>query len=316
MLKRLLMAGAAILLCSTGAWAGGGGGTLKQCSGLPNNNALQTALTTAVGKAHAVSKAADIGFLLNMWATVVANDGTVCAVAYSGGSAIQGQWLASRVISAQKANTANALSLSVKNGPAPLNPLGFAIATANLYSAVQPGGSLFGLQASNPVAAVLAYGDTALGSDGKARPTGADSDDYGTANDPMVGQVIGGINVFGGGLALYNSKFVRIGGVGVSGDTSCMDHIVAWYLRNTLGFDYLSQIPGFNSFYAPTPDKTRPDNIIFDIAANPNGGTGISASGYGHPVCAGALTGFKPGGDPPLGNGDAQAIVSKLPAVQ
>jgi len=66
MLKRLLMAGSAVLFCSTGAWAGGGGGTLQQCSGLPNNSALQTALTTAVGKAHAVTKAADIGFLLNM----------------------------------------------------------------------------------------------------------------------------------------------------------------------------------------------------------------------------------------------------------
>jgi len=39
-----------------------------------------------------------------------------------------------RVISAQKANTANAFSLPQ-----------LALSTANLYSAVQPGGSLFGL---------------------------------------------------------------------------------------------------------------------------------------------------------------------------
>ena len=29
----------------------------------------------------------------------------------------------------------------------------------------------------------------------------------------------------------------------------------------------------------------RPDNIIFDIKDNPNGGTGISAGGFGHPMC-------------------------------
>ncbi len=53
----------------------------------------------------------------------------------------------SRVIPAQKANTANAFSL-----PA------LALSTANSYSATQPGGSLFGLQASNPVSTKVAYG--------------------------------------------------------------------------------------------------------------------------------------------------------------
>jgi hypothetical protein len=28
-----------------------------------------------------------------------------------------------------------------------------------------------------------------------------------------------------------------------------------------------------------------PTNIIFDIVPNPNGGTGISAGGFGHPTC-------------------------------
>ncbi len=35
-------------------------------------------------------------------------------------------------------------------------------------------------------------------------------------------------------------------------------------------------------------DATRPDNIIFDIKDNPNGGTGISAGGFGHPTCLNA----------------------------
>jgi len=63
----------------------------------------------------------------------------VCAVAFTGFDRGD-QWPGSRVISAQKANTANAFSLP-----------GLALSTAKLYSAVQPGGSLYGLQHSNPV---------------------------------------------------------------------------------------------------------------------------------------------------------------------
>ena len=46
-----------------------------------------------------------------MWGVIVDNSGIVCAVAFSGGNFTY-QWLASRVIAAQKANTANSLSLS------------------------------------------------------------------------------------------------------------------------------------------------------------------------------------------------------------
>ena len=65
-----------------------------------------------------------------MWATVVDRDGVVCAVAFSG----QGrgsQWPGSRVISAQKANTANAFSLDYPN-PSAIFPTGLALSTANL----------------------------------------------------------------------------------------------------------------------------------------------------------------------------------------
>ena len=37
-------------------------------------------------------------------------------------------------------------------------------------------------------------------------------------------RLLGGINVFGGGLALYNSDGRLLGGLGVSGDSSCADH--------------------------------------------------------------------------------------------
>ena len=95
----------------------------------------------------------------------------------------------------------------------------------------------------------------------------------------MVGSKIGGVNVFGGGLALYAVGEKIVGAVGVSGDTSCADHNIAWRVRNNLGLDHLSGVGGVSG------DPARPDNIIFDIAPNPNGGTGVSAGGFGHPTC-------------------------------
>src|ERR1700689_2274698 len=122
-----------------------------------------------------------------MWATIVDRDGIVCAVAFTGMNR-GAQWPGSRVISAQKANTANAFSLdSSSSSGGSGQPSGLSLSTANLYSATQPGGSLYGLQASNPVDTSVAYQGP--------------SSQYGTFNDPMVGQKIGGVNVFGGGLA-------------------------------------------------------------------------------------------------------------------
>jgi hypothetical protein len=91
----------------------------------------------------------------------------------------------------------------------------------------------------------------------------------------MVGQRIGGINVFGGGLALYVNG-VRKGGLGVSGDTSCTDHFVAWRTRNNLKLDGLVGVGGPASAFAA--DSAHPDNIIFDIAPNPSGDGGTGAS--------------------------------------
>src|SRR4051812_21684476 len=50
------------------------------------------------------------GFENHEWASVVARDGTVCAVVFSGATATD-QWPGSRVISVEKASTANAFSL-------------------------------------------------------------------------------------------------------------------------------------------------------------------------------------------------------------
>ena len=244
------------LTCAAGtAYADEGG---NGCANLPGHRALQAALEAATVTEKS-------GLNNQMWATIVDRDGIVCAVAFSGVDR-GAQWPGSRVISAQKANTANSFSLdasSSSNGSG--QPTGLVLSTANLYSAVQPGGSLFGLQESNPVNPEVAYRGP--------------SSDYGSADDPMVGHKIGGVNVFGGGLALFGAGQKILGGVGVSGDTSCADHDISWRVRNNLMLDHLAGVGGVSG------DAAHPDNIIYDITANPSGGTGISMGGFGHPTC-------------------------------
>ena len=219
------------------------------CRSLINSAAesLHTALTAA-------QQASNGGFGFNMWGAIVNRDGVVCAVAYTG-SDRGAQWPGSRLISAQKAYTANAFSLP-----------NVALSTANLYTAVQPGGSLYGLQASNPINTDAAY-------------AGSPSD-FGTAHDPLVGELIGGINVFGGGLALYNSSHQIVGAIGVSGDTSCADHNIAWRTRNNLGLDHVP-----HATYNASGDATHPDNIVYDITSPTDLMPGVSAGGWGHPLC-------------------------------
>ncbi len=199
---------------------------------LPSHNNLRNRLRDVVDEQNG-----GLGF--DMWATILDRDGKVVDVVFSGGRRGD-QWPGSRVISAQKANTANAFSLE-----------GFALSTANLFAAVQPGGSLFGLQESNPVDPAVAYGGRAA--------------DYGTPRDFMIGKRIGGVNVFGGGLALYSPSGKLLGGLGVSGDTSCSDHIIAWKLRQYLNLD---NVPG------GVADGT--DNIIFTVE---------TLDGFEHPTC-------------------------------
>ena len=110
------------------AFAAGG------CDGLPNHGALKAALAAAVA-------AEKSGLDNQMWATLVDRDGVVCAVAFSGTNRAA-QWPGSRLISAQKANTANAFSLDASSSSSGSGqPKGLALSTANLYSAVQPGGT-------------------------------------------------------------------------------------------------------------------------------------------------------------------------------
>ena len=195
----------------------------NDCVGLPSSVQLETALKAVVPSAAGGSGVANGGFDFPMWATVVNRYGVVCAVATSA-SVADDAWLNSRVISAQKAYTANGFSRP-----------GFALSTANLFTAVQNGNSLNGLQFSNPVDPRVVY---------RGNPTL-----YGTPTDPMIGYKPGGINIFGGGVALYSASG-KLGAVGVSGDTSCADHNIAWKLRNRLatggytGVTVANRVPG------------------------------------------------------------------------
>ena len=251
----------------------------RGCRELPSHDELRAALIAARTQANG-------GLDLDMWGTIVDRDGVVCAVAFTGSNRGD-QWPGSRVISAQKASTANAFSLP-----------GLSLSTANLYTATQPGGSLFGLQESNPVATDVAYS----GNPGR----------YGQQNDPMVGSRIGGVNVFGGGLALYDADGRILGGLGVSGDTSCADHNIAYRTRNNLELDYVP------AGVAAAADPTRRDNIIFDIVPQANGipnpgqMSGISGpntvaapGGFGHPSCH-SYTG--------AGNNVSRGFANTLPA--
>lgn len=131
-----------------------------------------------------------------MGSAIVDRTGILCSVIKVGDA-----WPGSRDIAIAKASTANDFS----------NQL-FALSTANLYAPTQPGGSLYGLNNSNPFNPLL-------------NPQGSG-----------VGLVPGGIITFGSGVPLYENGQV-IGGLGVSGDSSCADHAIAFRMRKLANLD-------------------------------------------------------------------------------
>jgi uncharacterized protein GlcG (DUF336 family) len=211
----------------------------QDCSKLPEYSKLKEALTAAVKE----GQDANGGLGNQEWGTVVNRDGIVCAVVFTGPSRAA-EWPGSRVISAEKANTANAFSTN-----------NFALSTGNVYAGAQPGQSLYGI----------------IGPPNPAVAFAGNPQDFGQKNDPMVGKPIGGVIVFGGGLPLYSKKGLLVGALGVSGDTACADHVVAWKTRHALRLDAVPM------GVAPGPS----DNLIFDIQ------NGVSQSGFGHPDCKG-----------------------------
>lgn len=181
----------------------GGSAFAADCSGLPTAAQLKTylqAVPTIGGEAGGLFH----GTL--MWAAVVNRDGTVCS--FSTGTTDPTQvWPGSQAIAKAKAYTANAFS----NDALPLS-------TARLYTFTQPGHSLWSLGQSN------LYNPQYLASpDGTGGGTGAN-------------QIAGGMIFFGGGVPLYKAGKI-VGGLGISGDTSCTDHEIAKRVRTLAGLD-------------------------------------------------------------------------------
>jgi uncharacterized protein GlcG (DUF336 family) len=163
-----------------------------------------------------------------MWAAVVARQGVLCGITRSDPDA----WPGSRDIAIAKAFTANAFSSHT-----------LALSTANLYGPTQPGGSLYGLNNSNPFNPAF-----------NAQGTG-------------IGSAVGGMITFGGGVALYSNGQVT-GGLGVSGDTSCADHAVAYRMRaqaalnGTPNSDNISYYTGLGAGGLITsPDQVDPSQF-------------------------------------------------------
>jgi uncharacterized protein GlcG (DUF336 family) len=201
-----------------------------QCSISPVQvNNLQSKLATVVQSGNGGLFTPNL-----MWSAVVDRQGVLCSIIRSHPDA----WPGSRSIAIAKASTANDFSNSQK-----------ALSTANLYSFTQPAntntstvpaGSLYGLNNSNPFNPAF-------------QPQGT-----------AVGSVPGGIITFGGGVPLYSNGQV-IGGLGVSGDTACADHAIAFRMRKAAGLD-------------GTPGGNGSDNIQYlALGELPNG--------FFHPHC-------------------------------
>ena len=194
----------------------------KGCDDVPSAGNLKTLLQGAPNQ-----DGADAGGLNHgkyMWAAVVDRDGKLCAIAVSTDDAAA-SWPGSRGIAIAKAFTANAFSTDT-----------MPLSTARLYTLSQPGHSLWGAGAGNPL-----------------NPECLSSPDKPNTG---VGKVCGGTIVFGGGLALYKGQ-TRVGALGVSGDTACTDHEIAKRVRQAAGLNP-PQGPSidditFSSVDGPTP---------------------------------------------------------------
>jgi uncharacterized protein GlcG (DUF336 family) len=197
------------------------------CQNLPSEAQLRQLLV------QAQSVNTPIGGLFNgtkMWAAVVNRDGEVCAFNTSTTDPTQ-VWPGSQAIAKAKAYTANAFSLD-----------DFALSTARLYTFTQPGHSLWSLGQSN-----------LFNSNLLAPPDGGN----GGKN-----QINGGLIFFGGGVPLYRNGKI-IGGLGISGDTSCADHEIAKRVRTLAGLN--------------PPAGPSIDDIVYSPPDPP--------SFFAHPVC-------------------------------
>jgi uncharacterized protein GlcG (DUF336 family) len=191
------------------------------CQGLPSAAALQQLLIDA---AAAPGTVGGLFQGTRMWAAVVNRAGEVCAYATSTADPAQ-VWPGSQAIAKAKAYTANAFSLDI-----------LPLSTARLYTFTQPGHSLWSLGQSNLFESRFL-----------APPTGQSGG---------VNQIAGGLIFFGGGVALYSGGSI-IGGLGVSGDTSCADHEIAKRARTIAGLNPANG-PAADDITYSAPDGPSP----------------------------------------------------------
>ena len=225
---------AAVTAASATLWAQGNGPA--NCSGLPTAAQLKTHLIAAPASG---GNAGGLFGGARMWVAVVNRDGKLCAVANSQTDPTQ-VWPGSQSIAKAKAYTANAFSLD-----------SLPLSTALLYTFTQPGHSLWSLGQANP------FDPQALA------PTGTQG---GGDN-----QINGGMIFFGGGVPIYKNGKI-IGGLGISGDTSCADHEIAKRVRNLAGLNppggataddiSYSSVDGANAFTHPLCIHTWRNNVF------------------------------------------------------
>lgn len=168
------------------------------CKDLPSGAELRAAMQASSGPT-----AGGLFEGTRMWGAVVNRDGEICAYITTTDDPTQ-VWPGSQAIAKAKAYTANAFSLDV-----------LPLSTAQLYTFTQPGHSLWSLGQSN------LWNPTAT-----AAPGGQGGNH----------QIAGGLIFFGGGVPLYKSGKI-VGGLGISGDTSCTDHEIAKRTRNQLALN-------------------------------------------------------------------------------
>jgi len=217
-----------------------------RCKDLPGENRLKELLI------QAQKEGGDAGGLFHgarMWVSVVDRDGGICATTTSTADPTQ-VWPGSQAIAKAKAYTANAFSLDT-----------LPLSTARLYTFTQPGHSLWSLGQSNTFNSsfLAAPGDQRVGE----------------------GHIAGGLIFFGGGVPLYNSNGKIIGGLGVSGDTSCADHEIAKRVRSLAGLN-------------PTGGPSA-DDITYSSADGP--------SVFTHPLCVNTWRNGKFIGEEPAASG-------------
>jgi len=243
------------------------------CPGLPTAEELKAVLMQVVPGGFQ----ANGGVGAPVWLTLVDSSGKVCAVVHSEVLTDPYQVttvlaVAHRPYSAQKAGMANGFSRA-----------GIGVSTAQLnYSA----------RTSFPSGNELSSGLDAL-INARIDAFGGDPLTWGTENDPYIGKQLGVNGAVPGGLPLFDASRTKVGGVGVSGDFRCTDHVIAWKVRELLrdGAYTFANIP-----FGLSQGFTGQDQMELDVDPR----TGISAGSYGYGDC---------GFNPPTNANDGDSII-------